>query len=85
MIRFFCPGETRANTVVSSATVGQRRVGHPLQLVAEHDAARIEPDLRADVARHQFVVAGQDLDGHAIAPEGVERFGGARSSAGRRT
>ena len=83
MIRVFCAGETRAKTVVRSATCAERRVRHRVELLAEHDAARLEADLRAHVAGDQLVVPGQDLDGDPVAPEGLQRLADARRRADR--
>ena len=41
----------------------------------------VEPDLRADVPGHQFVVAGEILTSHAVAPQGVRR---ASAASGQR-
>lgn len=55
--------------------VAQRRVAHALDLVAHHDAAGVDPDLRADMPRDQFIVAGQNLDPNAVAPQRRDRLG----------
>ena len=56
--------------------LGQLRVGHGLDLAAEHDLLGIDADLGADLAGDEVVVAGQDLDGHAVLAQGGDGFGG---------
>ena len=82
MMRFFCAGETRANTrglarprAPSAASV-MRSMSSP-----EHDRARVEPDLRADVPGDQLVVAGEDLHRDAVA-RGARASASAASSRG---
>jgi hypothetical protein len=57
---------------------GQGRVGHAVQVLAENNLAGVEPDLGADVAGHELVVSGQDLDADPIAPESGDRLGHVR-------
>ena len=61
MIRFFCAGETRANTCVVSATCASAGSVIRVQIVAETMSLGFESYLRADVAGDEFVVAGQNL------------------------
>ena len=75
IIRFFCAGDTRANTCASLGHVRQGRVVHASDLVAQDHLLAVDSDLRADVLGHQFIVAGQDLDLHAVAPQGGDRLG----------
>ena len=67
MIRCLCAGETRANSVVFSAASASCVVGHLLDLVAQQHELGRQPDLFADLAGHQVVVAGDDLDRDAVA------------------
>ena len=42
MIRFFCTGDTRANTVVCSATCAESRVVRLVEFVAENNTSGFE-------------------------------------------
>ena len=56
--------------------LGQLRVGHGLDLAAEHDLLGIDADLGADLAGDQVVVAGQHLDGDAVLAQHGDGLGG---------
>ena len=68
MIRCLCAGETRANSVVRSAASASCGVGHPLDVGAEQHHVDDQPDLLADLAGDEVVVARDDLDRDAVAP-----------------
>src|SRR5438876_11312726 len=58
--------------------LGERCIGHMIQVAAQNDSAAIQPDLFAYMACDQLVVARQDLDLHAIALEGLQYLGRVR-------
>ena len=53
--------------------VRQLRVGHLLDLAAEQHELGGQPDFLADLAGDQVVVARDDLDGDAVALQGLDR------------
>ena len=55
-----------------------------LDLVAEEDASVGKPDLLADLAGHEVVVAGEDLDRDAVRLERLDGRGRALSFGGSR-
>lgn len=59
MMWFFWAGETL--NVGRLGNMGRRRVGHVVELIAQNDLARLEPDLRAHLAGHQLPVPGEAL------------------------
>ncbi len=73
MMRCLCAGETRANSVVFYRRVGKLVVGHLLDVAAEQHELGGQPDFFADLASDQIVVAGDDLDGDAVALQGLDR------------
>ncbi len=75
MIRCLWAGETRANSVVFSAASASSLVGHLLDVGAQQDELGREPDLLADLAGDEIVVAGDDLDRDAVA---LQRLDGRR-------
>ena len=82
MMRSFCAGDSLAKTVVALGGFGELRVAHRLDL-ARRAAISLDgqPDLAADLARDDLVVAGQDLDLHALARQRRDRL--ARAVLGR--
>ena len=68
MMRCLCAGERRAKSVVVSAACGELVVAHRLDLAARagREPAAM-PDLVADLAADQLVVAREDLDRDAVA------------------
>jgi hypothetical protein len=73
--RFLCAGES-AHKRPCRQPLGQLLVGHFFHVVAEQDFFGVDADLRADFARDQIVVAGQNFHGHAmLAQRGDGGFG----------
>ena len=73
-IRALSSGVSFANTVCSPPRSRRRAASsRPAQLAAEHDVADVEPDVAADLARHQVVVARQDLHRDSVSGERLER------------
>ena len=62
MMRCLWAGETRANSVVLYRRVRKLIVGQLLDLAAEQHELGGQPDLLADLAGDQVVVARDDLD-----------------------
>ena len=58
--------------------VRQRGIAHALQFIAEHDLARFEADLAADVRCDEVPIAGDDLHLHSVPPQRGQGFGGIR-------
>ena len=56
--------------------VGELFVGHLFHVIAEDDLFGVDPDLGADLAGDQIVVAGEHLDGHAMLPQSGDGLGG---------
>ena len=50
-------------------------VVQPGELAAEHDVSDVEPDVAADLARHEVVVAGEDLHRDSLRGERSQRGG----------
>ena len=73
MMRFFCAGETRKD-VDRKHHPSQRGIGHMLHLAAQYYPATRESHLFAHMACHQFIVARDDLDVHAIVFERLEHL-----------
>ena len=59
-------GRQLGEHVVRLHALRQFRVAHALHVRAEQDTVRLQAHLPADLGRHQFVVAGQHLDRHAM-------------------
>ena len=76
MIRCLCAGETRAKSVVFSAASASCSSVIFLDVVAQQHELGGQPDLLADLAGHQVVVAGDDLDRHAVALQRLDGGGG---------
>ena len=85
MIRAFCAGDTLAQTVTVSRRLRQFLVGQLVEVAAEQDIVGRHPDLAADLAGDDVVVAGQDLDPNPGAGQRRDRmpalsFGGSRKA-----
>ena len=77
-MRSLWEGESLAKTVVDFGGFGQLRLVHSFDLGAEQDMVDRQADLLADVAGHDVIVAGQDLDSHVMLVELAQRLGGGR-------
>ena len=74
-IRFFWIGDTRANTLVRSATAPS--AGSDMRSTASPRTISpgVEADLLADLPGHQLVVPGDDLDLDPVRPQRAQGLG----------
>ena len=75
-MRSLCDGRQSGEHVVRFHCLGQCRVIHALDIVAQQHALLLEPHFAANLGRDQFVVAGQHLHRHAMLGQRLERRGG---------
>ncbi len=56
--------------------LGQLFVGHVFHRASENDLPGVQAHVLADLARHQIIVAGEDLDRHPIVLQGGDSLAG---------
>ena len=76
MMRCLWTGETRANSVAPTAASASCASDIFSRSLPSSTKLSGQPDLGADLARDQVVVSRDDLDGHAMALQGLDRCRG---------
>ena len=84
IIRFFCLGETRANTLTGSTTLESASSDMWSSSLPNTILLGIQADMFADMAGNQFIIAGQDLDLYAVIFQRSQRLSRVRLRRGRR-